>query len=376
MDSGHRLDFADAALRRIRQDRLYRRLQRGAVNGPHITIDGQRLVNLCSNDYLGIPATPVRTGQCQSSSRLVSGNDSAHDDLEAALAGHKSQQAGLVFPTGYMANTGVIQAVAQKGDLIMSDELNHSSIIDACRLSGARVVVYGHNDMGGLERGLGRNAENRFIVTEGIFSMDGDYSDMPHITDIAARTGAIMIVDDAHGDFVAGRDGRGVPHMFGVADKTDIYISSLSKALGSFGGYVASDERIIQLCVNRSRPFIYTSAMPAFIAEHALERFLSDREARRQTLLGNTKMMADGLRSIGYDIQSQTHIIPVVVGREEDAVEMGKFLFKKGVFVQPIRYPTVPKGRARLRISVTAWLTGADINESLEAFEGAYGRFF
>lgn len=376
MDSGHRLDFADAALRRIRDDGLYRRLQYGAVQGQHITIDGQRLINLCSNDYLGIPATPVRTGQCQSSSRLVSGNDPAYGDLEAALAGHKSQQASLVFPTGYMANTGVIPAVAQKGDLIMSDELNHASIIEACRLSGARVAVYGHNDMDGLERGLGGEAANRFIVTEGIFSMDGDYSDMPHITDIAARTGAITVVDDAHGDFVAGRDGRGVPDMFGVADKTDIYVSSLSKALGSFGGYVASDERIIQLCVNRSRPFIYTSAMPAFMAEHALERFLSDRETRRRVLAGNAKRMADGLGGIGYDIQSQTHIIPVVVGDEGEAVKMAEFLLTRGVFVQPIRYPTVPKGRARLRVSVTAWLTDADIEESLGAFEAAYGRFF
>lgn len=376
MDSGHRLDFADAALRRIRQDGLYRKLRYGAVKNQHITIDGQKLVNLCSNDYLGIPATPVRSGQCQSSSRLVSGNDPVYEELEDALAGHKSQQASLVFPTGYMANTGVIQAVAQKGDLIMSDELNHASIIEACRLSGARVAVYGHNDMDCLEKGLREKAEKRFIVTEGIFSMDGDYSDMPRIAEIAARTEAITIVDDAHGDFVAGQDGRGVPDMFGVAGKTDIYVSSLSKALGSFGGYVASDERIIRLCVNRSRPFIYTSAMPAFMARHALDRFLSDREARRRVLAGNARKMADGLKKIGYDIRSQTHIIPVVVGDEGTAVEMGEFLLKRGVFVQPIRYPTVPKGRARLRVSVTAWLTDADIEESLGAFEAAYERFF
>ena len=376
MDSGHRLDFADAALRRIRQDGLYRRLRHGTVQNQHITIDGQRLINLCSNDYLGIPATPLRSGQCQSSSRLVSGNDPVYGELEDALAGHKSQQASLVFPTGYMANTGVIPAVAQKGDLILSDELNHASIIEACRLSGARVAVYGHNDMDGLARGLEEKAENKFIVTEGIFSMDGDYSDMPRITDIAAKTGAVTIVDDAHGDFVAGRDGRGVPDMFGVAGRTDIYVSSLSKALGSFGGYVASDERITRLCVNRSKPFIYTSAMPAFMARHALDRLLSDREARRRELACNVRQMADGLKRIGYDIRSQTHIIPVVIGGEDEAVRMGQFLLERGVFVQPIRYPTVPKGQARLRVSVTAWLTEADIDESLGAFEAAYGQFF
>ncbi len=376
MDSRHNsLDFADARLHRIQEDGLYRTLKSGTVQGQYITIDGKRLINLCSNDYLGIPATPVRTGQSQSSSRLVSGNDPVYDQLEEALARHKSQQGSLVYPTGYMANTGVMPAVAQKGDLILSDELNHASIIESCRLSGARVSVYRHNDMDDLEKKLEGDAGNRFIVTEGIFSMDGDYSDIREIVDLAGRTGAVTVLDDAHGDFVAGSDGRGVPDLFGVAGKVDIYISSLSKALGSFGGYVASDERIIQLCINQSRPFIYTSALPAFLVEHSLGRFLSDREARRQVLARNTRQMADGLKRIGYDATSQTHIIPVVVGRERDALEMGEFLRKRGVFVQPIRYPTVPKNQARLRISVTAWLTDADIKESLGAFESAHGRF-
>ena len=381
MDFGHRLDFTDTALKNIRQDGLYRSLRYSKVFKQYITIDGHRLINLSSNDYLGIPTTTIKSEQSQSSSRLISGNDSTYEGLESALAEHKSQQSSLVFPTGYMANIGVIQAIAQKGDLIASDELNHASIIDACRLSGAEVVVYAHNNIDNLymllkDRMESQKTGNSFIVTEGVFSMDGDYSNMPGIVDVASKTGAITVVDDAHGDFVAGRDGRGVPDMFGVSNKVDVYTSSLSKALGAFGGYVASDYRIIQLCINRSRSFIYTSALPGFMAGYALERFQSDRETRRITLVERTKQMVNGLTEIGYDIRSHSHIIPVVVGDEKVAVDMSKLLFKKGIFVQPIRYPTVPKKQARLRVSITAWLTEADIKESLKAFKVAFEEFF
>ncbi len=367
--------FVAGQLRDAKRDGLYRRMRYGRVRGARITIGSRTLLNLCSNDYLGMPAGSGRARQMQSSSRLVSGNDESYRELEGRLARHKSFRGSLVYPTGYMANTGVIPALAGKGDLILSDELNHASIVDACRLSGARIEVYGHNDMGDLERKLGRGSGNKFVVTEGVFSMDGDYAELGRITELARGAGAITVLDDAHGDFAVGRDGRGTPDQLRVAGRIDVYVSSLSKALGSFGGYVASRADVIDLCVNRSRPFIYTSALPSFLVEHSLGRLAADREAYRGRLLRNTRALAGGLRDAGYDVGSETHIIPLVVGDERRAVEVAGFLYRNGVFVQPIRHPTVPRGSARLRISVTARLSGKDVEFATGAFERAARRF-
>jgi len=332
-------------------------------------------LNLCSNDYLGIPTVKIQFKQLQSSSRLVSGNDESYKKLEDALAKHKSKQNSLIYPTGYMANLGVISSIAKKGDLILSDELNHASIIESCKLSDAQVSIYKHNNMQDLQKKLKHKAKNKFVITEGIFSMDGDFSFMKQITEVSEKANAIIIVDDAHGDFVVGKDGKGTPNYFNVTKKIDLYISSLSKGLGSFGGYVASQNNVIDLCINKSKSFIYTSALPSFLIDHSMKRFESNREKQKKKLEKNTKQLSKGLTQIGYKINSSTHIIPIIIGNEKSAMDFGKFLFNNGVFVQPIRYPTVPKNQARLRISVTAWLSDANIEKALEIFEKAYPKF-
>jgi glycine C-acetyltransferase len=371
----HKLNFIDLELARIKKNNLHRKLQYGKAQGAHITIKGKKLINLSSNDYLGIPITKIQTNQLQSSSRLVSGNDESYKKLEKILAKHKSQQNSLIYPTGYMANLGSISAIASKGDLILSDELNHASIIESCKLSGAKISIYKHNDMDDLADKIKKQGKNKFVITEGVFSMDGDVSSLKEITEISQKSNAITIVDDAHGDFVIGKDGKGTPEYFNVAKKIDLYISSLSKGLGSFGGYVASQNNVIDLCINKSKSFIYTSALPSFLVQHSIKRIESDRETQKKKLENNVEELARGLRSIGYEIKSNTQIIPIILGNEKLAMDFGKFLSANGVFAQPIRYPTVPKNQARLRISVTAWLTNTDIEKSLKIFEKAYRKF-
>ena len=222
---------------------------------------------------------------------------------------------------------------------------------------------------------LKQKGRNKFVITEGVFSMDGDSSNLKQITEISEKSNAITIVDDAHGDFVLGSDGKGTPNNFKVSKKIDVYISSLSKGLGSFGGYVASQNNVIDLCINKSKSFIYTSALPSFLIEHTLERFESDREKQRKILKENTKQLSHGLKEIGYNIQSKSHIIPIIIGKENEAMKFGEYLNDNGLFVQPIRFPTVPKNQARLRISVTAWLTKKDIEKTLFIFEKAFKRF-
>ena len=198
---------------------------------------------------------------------------------------------------------------------------------------------------------------------------------LDEIAEIAQKNDAVTILDDAHGDFVVGRDGRGTPDRFGVSGEVDIYTSSLSKGLGSFGGYVASERGVTDYCINRSRPFIYTSALPSALVGHALSRLKSDREPRRKRLARNTQAMASGLRKIGYDIASDSQIIPIVIGDEKAAMDFGRHLALHGVFAQPIRYPTVARGSARIRISITARITGPQVHEALEAFEAAGKKF-
>ncbi len=371
----HKLNFIDLELIKIKKINLHRQLQYGKAQGAYITIKGKKLINLCSNDYLGIPVTKIQTNQLQSSSRLVSGNDELYKKLENILAKHKSQQNSLIYPTGYMANLGSISAIAKKGDLILSDELNHASIIEACKLSDAKIAVYKHNDMNDLAKKMKIKSKNKFIITEGVFSMDGDLAPLKEITEISQKTNAITIVDDAHGDFVIGKEGKGTPKYFKVEKKIDLYISSLSKGLGSFGGYVASQNNVIDLCINKSKSFIYTSALPSFLIEHSIKRIESNRALQKSKLENNIEKLSKGLESIGYEIKSKTQIIPIILGDEKLAMNFGKFLSDNGIFAQPIRYPTVPKNQARLRISVTAWLSNSDIEKSLKIFEKAYKKF-
>ena len=371
----HKLDFVNETLEKIKTRNLYRKLQDNRVQGPYILFKKKKLINLCSNDYLGLGNSKISNMQLQSSSRLVAGNDFSFSILEKKLARHKSQESALIFPTGYMANLGSIPVLARKDDLILSDELNHASIIEACRLSDAKISVYKHNDNEDIRKKIRQKANRKFIITEGIFSMNGDFADLKKISEVAEKNDALLVLDDAHGDFVAGRDGKGSAEKFGVAKKIDVYVSSLSKGLGAFGGYIASRDKIIDLTVNASRPFIYTSALPSFIVDLALKRFSSKREKHRKKLWNNVKMMQNGLESIGYTFNSSSQIIPIIIGSEKKTMEFGKYLFDEGVFAQPIRYPTVALGSARIRLSVTALLTREHIERSLDIFESAGKKF-
>ena len=291
------------------------------------------------------------------------------------LAKHKSQQASLIYPTGYMANLGAISAIVKKGDLILSDELNHASIIESCKLTDAKVVIYKHNDMEDLGKKIKQKGNNKFVITEGVFSMDGDVAPLKQITEISKKSKAITIVDDAHGDFVLGKDGKGTPEHFKVAKQIDLYISSLSKGLGSFGGYLASQNNIVDLCINKSKSFIYTSALPSFLIEYSYKRFQLNREKQRKKLENNRQRLVKGLKQLDYQINSDTQVIPIIIGDEKKTMDFGKYLFDNGIYAQPIRYPTVPKNQARLRISVTAWLSTNEIDYALSIFDKSSNKF-
>ncbi|MCH8975638.1 MAG: pyridoxal phosphate-dependent aminotransferase family protein [Thaumarchaeota archaeon] len=370
-----KFSYINSQLEKIRKNDLYRQLRSGKVNGAFITINRKKLLNLCSNDYLGIPSIKLATNQMQSSSRLVSGNDLAFNILEKKLAKHKSQQNALIFPTGYMANLGTITAIIRKGDQILSDELNHASIIEACKLSNAKISIYKHNDINDLKLKLDKKYKRKFIITEGIFSMDGDFANLKEITEFAEQKNIITVLDDAHGDFTVGQDGKGSANYFNVSKKIDLYISSLSKGLGSFGGYVASQKNVVDLCINKSKSFIYTSALPSVFVEYSIKRFDSNREKFRKKLGKNVHSISSGLKKIGYKIDSKTHIIPIIIGREKTTLNFGKYLFDKGIYAQPIRFPTVPKNKARIRLSVTSWLTKKQIEGVLDVFESAGKKF-
>lgn len=369
-----KLDYISKKLDELKSQNLHRSLKHVKINGPFISIGAKKLVNFCSNDYLGLSSGKITPKQLQSSSRLVSGNDESFLRLEKKLATHKSKESALIFPTGYMANIGAIPALVDNPSTIFSDELNHASIIEACRLSNAKVIVYRHNDVEDLRKKISKTKGRKFIITEGIFSMDGDYANLNEISEIAQKTDSIIIMDDAHGDFTVGKDGKGTPNHFGVKN-VDVYVSSLSKGLGSFGGYVTSTGPVIDLCINKARSFIYTSALPSFLVELSLSRLKQDRKKSQQKLEQNVLQVSSGLKQIGYDIKSKTHIIPIIIGNEKKTMEFGKFMYKNGIFAQPIRYPTVPKNSARLRVSVTAWLSKTQIDDALSIFEKAGKKF-
>ncbi len=370
-----KLTFVKNKLESIKKQNLYREIRFGHINEAFINIKNKKLVNFCSNDYLGISISDTISRQMQSSSRLVGGNDISFQILEKKLAKHKSQEGSLIFPTGYMTNVGVISTIIEKNDLILSDELNHASIIEACKLTGAKISIYKHNDINDLSSKLNQHHIRKFVISEGIFSMDGDYANLKEIVEVAEKKDAIIILDDAHGDFTVGKDGKGTPNHFGVTKKIDLYVSSLSKGLGSFGGYVTTQKNIIEFLINRSKSFIYTSALPSFLVEYSLKKFNSDREKQRKKLWKNVELLSSGLKQIGYDFDSSTHIIPLIIGNEKIAIEFGKYLFKNGIYALPIRYPTVPKNKARIRISVTAWLTKNHIENALRVFELSAKKF-
>jgi len=359
----------------IKKNNLLRNLQDSHVEKQFIKQNGRKLLNFSSNDYLGIKSGKMRHAQFQSSSRLVSGNDTSFSLLEKKLARHKSQEQAIIFPTGYMANLGMITSIATKHDTIFSDELNHASIVEACKLSGSKIKIFKHNDIGDLERKVQKTKGKKILITEGVFSMDGDWSKLNEICQVSEKHGMITVVDDAHGDFVLGKDGKGTANFFDVEKKIDLYVSSLSKGLGSFGGYVCGRKKLIDLCINTSKTFIYTSALPSSINQYSLNRFNSKREIYREKLWKKINLFHKRLEEIELHTTSTSQIIPVIIGNEKKAMEFSKFLRINGIFAQAIRYPTVKKDQARIRISITGWLSNKEIEYSIQILEKAKRKF-
>ena len=359
----------------IKKNNLLRNLQDSHVEKQFIKQNGRKLLNFSSNDYLGIKSGKMRHAQFQSSSRLVSGNDTSFSLLEKKLARHKSQEQAIIFPTGYMANLGMITSIATKHDTIFSDELNHASIVEACKLSGSKIKIFKHNDIGDLERKVQKTKGKKILITEGVFSMDGDWSKLNEICQVSEKHGMITVLDDAHGDFVLGKDGKGTANFFDVEKKIDLYVSSLSKGLGSFGGYVCGKKKLIDLCINTSKTFIYTSALPSSINQYSLDRFNSKREIYREKLWEKINLFHKRLEEIELHTTSTSQIIPIIIGNEKKAMEFSKFLRINGIFAQAIRYPTVKKDQARIRISITGWLSNKEIEYSIQILEKAKRKF-
>jgi glycine C-acetyltransferase len=378
LGSSHKTAFVKDQLDFLEKSGLYRRLRTVVARGPTANVDGKEVINLCSNDYLGlsqnkeviektIRALNKEVSQC--SSRLIAGNHPRIIELEGLLAHHRRTESTLLYPTGYTANLGVLTTIADKNSMIFSDELNHASIVDACRLSGAKVVVFRHNDTDHLQELIGRGRGRKIVITEGIFSMDGDMGKLSEIQSIAEHHDALTIIDDAHGDFIFG------PNFSGMAAKMavnfDIHVSSMSKALGCFGGYVATTFPIRELLINTSRQFIYTSALPNHLCSAAIAAIpIAKTGYLQKRLQWNIHYFSEAIKRLGFKLGNSTsQIIPIIVGKEVQALEFSKELLEEGVFAQAIRYPTVKKGHARLRISLNAMHRQEHLDSAVAAFE-------
>ncbi len=380
MGSSHKTTFVRDQLNSLEKSGLYRRLRTVIARGPMANVDGKEVINLCSNDYLGlsqnkqviektITALSEEVSQC--ASRSIAGNHPKMIELEGLLAFHRGTESALLYPTGYTANLGVVTTIADKNSTIFSDELNHASIVDACRLSGATIVVFRHNDTDHLQELMQRGSGRKIVITEGIFSMDGDMGKLAEIKSIADHHDAITIIDDAHGDFIFGPTFSGLPAKMGV--NFDIHVSSMSKALGCFGGYVATTFPIRELLINTSRQFIYTSALPDHLCSAAIAAIPIAKSGYLQRRLQcNILYFSEEIKRLGFKVGNSTsQIIPLIVGNEAQALEFSKELLQEGVFAQAIRYPTVRKGHARLRISLNATHRQEHLDSAITALENA-----
>ena len=365
------------------QQHLLRNLVRlDSAQGPRVTVDGKPVVLLCSNNYLGIAEHPAlkqaacdameRYGVGSGASRLVSGNTEMHEELERRIAVFKGAESAILFNSGYAANTGIIPAVAGEGDLVLSDQLNHASIIDGCRLSRARTEVYRHRDMDHLESLLRSNAAPRkLIVTDGVFSMDGDIAPLPDLVELAERYDAILMVDDAHATGVLGKHGRGTAEHFGLEDRVPIQMGTLGKALGSFGAYVAGDRDVVHYLVNTCRSYVFSTSLPPAVcaASIAAINVLETEPWRKDKLWENRNLLARGLSSLDIGLYpSETPIFPLLVGRSGQALQASQEAFLQGIFITAIRPPTVPEGSARLRATVMATHSEEDIAQAVKTF--------
>jgi glycine C-acetyltransferase len=346
--------------------------------------DGRDVINLASNNYLGLAAHPrlkeaasraaAELGAGSGAVRTIAGTMSLHGELERRFAEFKGAESALMFQAGFTANAGTVAAILTKEDVIVSDELNHASIIDGARLSRAQIKVFPHKDAEGAAARLAEStdAKRKLLITDGVFSMDGDIAPLPDLVEVAERAGAIMMIDDAHASGVLGATGRGTVEHFDLHGRVDIQVGTLSKAIGVLGGFIAGPAHLIEWLVNRGRPFLFsTSAPPAVVAAciAALD-VMNDEPERLRRLWERTRSFKKGLADLGFDTGiSETPITPVIAGDETKAVELSRGLWDEGVFTPAVVFPTVGRGKARVRTIVTADHTEEDLREALSAFE-------
>ncbi|WP_075185046.1 8-amino-7-oxononanoate synthase [Teredinibacter haidensis] len=364
---------------------------RKVVESPQDTVireGGRELLNFCSNDYLGLASHPDVIAAMQQAagnwgvgsgaSHLVNGHSEEHHKLEEELAAFTGRERALLFSSGYMANLGVINALVGKGDLVLQDKINHASLIDGGLLSSADFSRYRHNDMEHLEKRLKASKHGRkLIVTDGVFSMDGDLAALPEMVKLAEKYGAWIMVDDAHGFGSLGTGGRGSVDLFGLnQQQVPVLIGTLGKAFGTFGAFIAGSEALVESLIQFSRTYIYTTALPPAVAAATRTslKLLQAAEGRRQKLKQLIEMFQEGCANLGLELMpSSSPIQPVVVGSDKQALQMANDLAQKGCWVSAIRPPTVPEGTARLRVTFTAQHTPQQVEQLLDAFEYALG---
>ena len=379
------LQYLSDELKTLREQGLYQKLR--VLDGeqlPVATFDGKKVINLSSNNYLGLNTHPRlreaaleatrRLGVGSGAVRTIAGTMRIHMELEEKIARFKNTEACVVFQSGFAANAGTVAAILKKGDIIISDELNHASVIDGCRLSRADIRVFPHKDVAAAEKLL-QEAQSqpghKLLISDGVFSMEGDIAPLPRLCDVAERYGAIMMVDDAHASGVLGRNGRGTIDHHGVHGRVHIQVGTLSKAIGSLGGYVCGSRDLIDFLYHRARPFLFSTSHPPSVTATCLAAFdvLEEEPERIARLWENTRFIKKGLQGLGFNTgMSETPITPVIVGAAKLAHALSRRLFEEGVFAQGIGFPTVPEGKARVRTIVTATHTPQELQQALDVF--------
>ena len=351
-------------------------------SAPDSRFDGHDVINLASNNYLGLATHPKlreaalaatrKYGVGSGAVRTISGTMSIHMELEERIARFKNVEASVVFQSGFAANAGTVSAILGPEDHIISDELNHASIIDGCRLSRAKIHVFPHKDAAAAGKILGSLAGtpgHKLLITDGVFSMDGDIAPLPALVEIAERHGAIMMIDDAHSSGVLGRNGRGTVDHYGLHGRVDIQVGTLSKAIGVLGGYVCGSKDLIEYLYHRARPFLYSTSHPPSVAAACLAAFriLEEEPERIERLWDNTRYFKSALEKAGFNTgQSETPITPIIVGEAKTAHAFSRELFENGMYATGIGFPTVPQGKARIRTIVTAAHTREMLDRALE----------
>ena len=381
-----KLDWLTQEIDGLKEQGLYNRIRTiGSAQGAWLTVDGKSVLNFCSNNYLGLANHPKiveaakeatkKYGVGPAAVRSIAGTMDLHVQLEQRLAKFKGAEDVITFQSGFTANLGTISALVGKEDVVFSDRLNHASIIDGCRLSGAKIIPYEHNDPSALEDAIKDNLSNfrrALIVTDGVFSMDGDIAPLPDLYEVARKYDILFMVDDAHGEGVLGKGGRGIVDHFGLHGKVDIEVGTMSKAFGVMGGIVAGDKVIVEWLRQRGRPFLFSSAVTAPDAAACLAAvdLLEESTELVDRLWANAKYFKGEMKKLGFDTGvSETPITPVMLGEAPLAQQFSRELFEEGVFAMAIGFPTVAKGKARIRVMISAAHDNDDLGKGLEAFE-------